>query len=519
MRLQILRSCMVIQHLFKPVSKSLLNFSEMGELNLENEHLTEEKNRTTTAVKSQNCEKVDPLVTKKHNEDSLGNIPRLLNFGDRDDLINGRGNKMEDCMTPCTVPSTEVELSEKGECYMDKSVMNCKVPEQIQCLKVDACHVVKDISVDEGLSSPDRALIEHGEVKSLVGHYHDMNVSGQCNSENLSHRNEVNSLSNDDATCNEMNSAELIRNENVSIQCCSKNQLQKGEGNIDAKIPHNILEEGVVPENMLLFHNSDKENCHPDSYHFKSDKARQHSEQEQHCSVESLLQKNEGKIEANDAITKGVSDDVLPLNALLLQKPDLENSRLVSSNFNGNEEEQQSEQETSEELITAYSTVCSVAEEPRNSNCFFKPPLDSKVERGSIIFNFDCPTTSSREENPHNAYRQRLQTLPGGFEDGTVDSLTTSSRSFLIQDGHGESSFSAMGPMSGPISYSGPISHSGPVPFSGSISLRSDSSTTSTRSFAFPALHTEWNSSPVKMTDSDRRHFRKHRVGSNYGTF
>jgi len=44
----------------------------------------------------------------------------------------------------------------------------------------------------------------------------------------------------------------------------------------------------------------------------------------------------------------------------------------------------------------------------------------------------------------------------------------------------GEASFSSIGPMSGRISYSGP------VPYSGSISLRSDSSTTSTRSFAFP---------------------------------
>ncbi|XP_027360216.1 uncharacterized protein LOC113868640 isoform X2 [Abrus precatorius] len=69
----------------------------------------------------------------------------------------------------------------------------------------------------------------------------------------------------------------------------------------------------------------------------------------------------------------------------------------------------------------------------------------------------------------------------------------------------GESSFSAIGPVSGRISYSGP------VPYSGSISLRSDSSTTSTRSFAFPILQSEWNSSPVRMAKADRRHYRKHR--------
>ncbi|GJS53051.1 putative cytosolic sulfotransferase 12-like protein [Tanacetum coccineum] len=69
----------------------------------------------------------------------------------------------------------------------------------------------------------------------------------------------------------------------------------------------------------------------------------------------------------------------------------------------------------------------------------------------------------------------------------------------------GESSFSVAGPVSGLITYSGPIA------FSGSISLRSDSSTTSTRSFAFPILQNEWNSSPVRMAKADRRRLQKHR--------
>ncbi|XP_020111007.1 uncharacterized protein LOC109725996 [Ananas comosus] len=70
--------------------------------------------------------------------------------------------------------------------------------------------------------------------------------------------------------------------------------------------------------------------------------------------------------------------------------------------------------------------------------------------------------------------------------------------------------------MSGPIISSGPKASSGHIPYSGSISHRSDSSTTSTRSFAFPILQTEWNTSPVKMAKADRGRFRKHhgwRVG------
>ncbi|GER31884.1 18S pre-ribosomal assembly protein gar2-related [Striga asiatica] len=66
------------------------------------------------------------------------------------------------------------------------------------------------------------------------------------------------------------------------------------------------------------------------------------------------------------------------------------------------------------------------------------------------------------------------------------------------QQEHGETSFSA-------------VTYSGPIALSGSLSYRSDASTTSTRSFAFPILQPEWNSSPVRMAKADRRHYRKHK--------
>lgn len=105
----------------------------------------------------------------------------------------------------------------------------------------------------------------------------------------------------------------------------------------------------------------------------------------------------------------------------------------------------------------------------------------SKLESGTITFDFGSSTTSmasGREASLQNdgheppLASQNMSTL----DDGS-DSLPFSGQ---FQRGLGESSFSAAGPVSGLISYSGPIAHSG------NISLRSDSSTTSTRSFAFP---------------------------------
>ncbi|XP_008809678.1 uncharacterized protein LOC103721303 [Phoenix dactylifera] len=90
-------------------------------------------------------------------------------------------------------------------------------------------------------------------------------------------------------------------------------------------------------------------------------------------------------------------------------------------------------------------------------------------------------------------------------EEAVSDNATTSARSSFVHNHHLDADFSE------PVYMSGPISSSGHIPYSGSISLRSDSSTTSTRSFAFPVLQSEWNSSPVKMAKADRRHLRKHR--------
>jgi hypothetical protein len=65
----------------------------------------------------------------------------------------------------------------------------------------------------------------------------------------------------------------------------------------------------------------------------------------------------------------------------------------------------------------------------------------------------------------------------------------------------GETSFSA----ADSVSISGHITYSGPIAYSGSLSVRSDASTTSGRSFAFPILQSEWNSSPVRMAKADKR--------------
>ncbi|KAJ0552499.1 putative protein BREAKING OF ASYMMETRY IN THE STOMATAL LINEAGE [Helianthus annuus] len=114
-------------------------------------------------------------------------------------------------------------------------------------------------------------------------------------------------------------------------------------------------------------------------------------------------------------------------------------------------------------------------------------------------------TGSEHVHNMENLEHPELSIVPNGapkLQDSGSDNVAMVNQ---LHRGEGESSFSVAAPVPEHITYSGPIA------FSGSTSLRSDSSTTSTRSFAFPILQNEWNSSPVRMAKADRRRLQKHR--------
>ncbi|KAG6654086.1 hypothetical protein CIPAW_05G121600 [Carya illinoinensis] len=165
--------------------------------------------------------------------------------------------------------------------------------------------------------------------------------------------------------------------------------------------------------------------------------------------------------------------------------------------------------------MLASPTLVPTTELSNSSSAVNELFYNSKVESCSITFDFDSlePSASGRLEGLENGDSECHETQKTSkVENGFSDAHTVSRRhqhalgeTSFSAVGRGEESFSAVGTLSSLINYSGPMG------YSGSISLRSDSSTTSTRSFAFPVLQSEWNSSPVRMAKADRRHFRKHR--------
>ncbi|KAJ8529163.1 hypothetical protein K7X08_035998 [Anisodus acutangulus] len=120
---------------------------------------------------------------------------------------------------------------------------------------------------------------------------------------------------------------------------------------------------------------------------------------------------------------------------------------------------------------------------------FPEPSLRLEASTGQVHFS-----------SSNNVHEQSLESQDvANIEDKSSSGLLLDSRGHFAD---GEASFSALGP---------DIIYSGRMSYSESISLGSDSSTTSTGSFAFPILQSEWNSSPVRMGQAECRHFRKHR--------
>ncbi|KAF8100871.1 hypothetical protein N665_0214s0032 [Sinapis alba] len=166
------------------------------------------------------------------------------------------------------------------------------------------------------------------------------------------------------------------------------------------------------------------------------------------CNQESLIVTRE----ANDEVA--TSEDVLPLGGILSR----EDEQKPLNNSHRHEEQCSSQLQENEQR--SLETTALETEEPRKAE--------------EMLSSVSTTTSQEPEDNK------------------------------LLSNGFGETSFSAVES----VSISGHISYSGPVVVSGRLSVRSDASTTSGRSFAFPILQSEWNSSPERMAKAEKRRLK-----------
>lgn len=219
--------------------------------------------------------------------------------------------------------------------------------------------------------------------------------------------------------------------------------------------------------------------------------------------TKNLMEDGEGKFNFTDGLgSVSCSEKFVTMDVLPVRKKEMDILQFEALDDDG--DMQQSDQDTYEEVNSSSSSLFCAAEA---SNCGNVEETSSNVylESDSFTINPGSPPRLESDISGEQTHSELVHTLttPAG-EDSLGELRSASSRSILTQHGQGESSFSAL---DNPAAL---VTRAGRIAYSGRISLRSDSSTTSTRSFAFPILQADWHTSPVRMAKADRRHYRKH---------
>ncbi|KAK8488693.1 hypothetical protein V6N11_019857 [Hibiscus sabdariffa] len=383
--------------------------------------------------------------------------------------------KVRDFVRSNSHSSKDMDSFQDSVFYLDKSVMECNLPELVVCYKENTYHVIKDIRIDDGVLTKDMFLFDNGTDEKFLPSEKDLDA------ELMKDSPEMDVSINGVSRIPEQNQSD----QNVDDECGSKKKLDADTCALDV-----CLLEGIESNDGIA----------------------------NQCDFKDLILTREMK----DGVSKVLY--TLGLGELTsMSKMSSAKTKAVYSDCKSDAVEQQSFQNFSEREVTAIPSLdsaveesdpgkgeptlvspvfASVPEESSSSCLVSEVSNDSKLESGRITchFNSSAPT-SNEDECSHNLDGEPHETGSTPKLGDAVDQPFSSN----LQRGNGESSFSLAGPVSGLITYSGPIA------YSGNLSLRSDSSATSTRSFAFPILQPEWDSSPVRMAKADRRHYRKHR--------
>ncbi|KAI3817122.1 hypothetical protein L1987_10911 [Smallanthus sonchifolius] len=458
----------------------------------------------------------------------------------------------------------QLEFCEKEtELYTDKNVMECELPELLICYKEGAFHV-KDICVDEGIPHGERFLFDENNNETLNAellrfstmedYYMESNMCSGTNvkidaglpvvepsNDHMSiedNRDEVTEWKSDAFSGTQEVDADLPvvepssdhmnigdkRDEvterksdafsgthevdaDITVNGPINDHRNTGHTRIDTEIPAQSLHNSVpddnkrgykevsdsVGPNELKEVSKDDSNdgngiskSAPDRFMFSSESVTV-SKATDNNGPDISVQPGEEKINSSDILLDTVSTEKVVSNS----GPSLEQDRL---------------------LLSLKSLLESIDQQPCQSpveEISKRPDESENTMEGNTSLNLNNSKPATSSEHVHNIenleHVDEVYIDPYGapkLQDLGSDNVANVN---MVHRGEGESSFSVAGHVSEHIAYSGPMA------FSGSTSLRSESSTTSTRSFAFPILQNEWNSSPVRMAKADRRRLQKHR--------
>lgn len=374
-------------------------------------------------------------------------------------------NKDEFCLrAPDCGTNSEIGLAVEEDIYTNKAVAKVELS-KIVCTKDGSCHRVGNISIPEEMHSF-QASLEEEEVgpKAPLSSNESSNNENSDVAEGMkcttsSHDLEYELIDRDSITSNDHADPTSITKS--AEKCSCVNSIEDGDKLDTAeRDANNVLEDG-------------------------------------------------DKLDENDSVGSNIFDEItekqLPPSEGLIKESLQENLSILSCSDDQKHtiDTENVDQSILEDSKTTSRTVSSNMEDPGPSSWGKAILSVCEVPSGVITFTFDPQeiSISSKEENKDNKdIQQSTQADVGsGTEGVTLDDATTSAQCSFLHLIQEDSSFHEPGFLSSPRANSGHIT------YSGSISLRSESSTTSAQSFAFPVLQSEWNSSPVKMAKARRR--------------
>ncbi|KAJ8760549.1 hypothetical protein K2173_015216 [Erythroxylum novogranatense] len=430
---------------------------------------------------------------------------------------------------PTTHPSSELQSFGKDSgLQMDKRVIEHELPELKVCYEENTNHVIKDICVDEGVPSQDKVLFDTDVEKNVC----TILRPGKDRDGGMSHESHGTEESFPDW---EKCAAEKEnRYLHLPVADARKSSEEKGFINqLSRKLePENlILREGVRDDSMEKLTNLTIKGAFSlkdllSIAQFGEELSRSKSSKSSTVEIEELhsVQMPSGNVLVPpfSAHEKYENDGEgrIPIQVVsTAEDTDYSQEAFLTTALVGTAIDRSDLSQDKTTLDAALESTDTGGKSRKPTSHAFKSvteespsrmvdevPCDSKLGTRSITHDFGSFATraSSSEGCLQNVDHDHPQIQYSSYSCRLEDS-NAKPLSSQFQYNVGESSFSSACPPSGLITYSGPIVGSG------SLSVRSDSSTTSIRSFAFPVLQTEWNSSPVRMAKANRRQLQKHR--------
>ncbi|XP_060215038.1 uncharacterized protein LOC132641921 isoform X1 [Lycium barbarum] len=446
----------------------------------------------------------NPFECDTKDRDQPWNIPEYSSM--IVDFLDDKETEAIDSDSPFTSHS---ELFENNaHLYSDKGVTDHDLPELSVCYRENNFNIVKDICMDEGVPAVDKVLTESWKDDLL-----NTSVSVAADEEQQSNTRESIDKASVPASVSKDSSFEDAKN--IAVTHDTENEVT------GALVPN-----GFKPS---LENNANKD-ADKDSY------------------LEDLMMIFGSKCTTNGKATNASEKPSSPNNAVPLEESNIKNSQRANSD--GDQSAPQLDQRSFEQAILKSQTAVSAADETNNKGPASHLFNNSKEGAGASIFDVNLPkpeSTKSMEDGveklPEDSLKSKVISV---HKDGNSDDISAASQVHSAKSvdstagnvhekslesqavtnledklagnfppgsqGHfvdGEESFADGEASFAAIPASGSITYSGPIAYSGSVSLRSDCSTTSARSFAFPVLQNEWNSSPVRMAKAERRRLRK----------